>query len=266
MTFLLVYFAIGIVAGILSGLFGIGGGIVIVPALIIFCKFNQLAANSTSLAALLLPVGILAVVTYYKAKLIDIRGALLIGLGIFIGIVGGSFSALKLPEDLLKAFYGIFLVVIAWTYIDFKDLFKRAPFQQTKPEFFSNNERHFSVIYYLLLGCFSGILAGLFGIGGGIVIVPGLISVFRYPYKKAVGTSLMALLLPVGLPGVLIYYQTGQLEILPAALIGFGLLIGALAGAFAAIEIPSKSIKRLYGVFILLAGLNFIFQYPGLTR
>jgi len=262
MTAAIVYLGIGLIAGVLSGLFGIGGGIVIVPTLILFCHFTQIAANSTSLAALLLPVGILAVLAYRKEKLIATRAALIIALGLSIGVIGGAISALHLPSSLLKRLYGLFLIYISITYIDFGSLFRRKSshleIEQTEPM----SEKQSPFVHFLLLGVAAGVMAGLFGIGGGIIIVPALISIFKYRYKTAVGTSLMALLLPVGLPGVLIYYRTGQLEIGTALLIGLGLSFGAMLGALIAIEMPTKLIKRIYGLFILLVGLNFIFQFP----
>ncbi|MDD5539291.1 MAG: sulfite exporter TauE/SafE family protein [Candidatus Neomarinimicrobiota bacterium] len=259
MTTPILFVLIGLFAGILSGLFGIGGGIVIVPILIWFFHFSQLAANSTSLAALLLPVGILAVLTYYKEKMVAVRPALLIALGIFIGVAGGSFSALEIPGPILKRLYGIFLVYVALTYLDLKAVFDTKS-KPLKMEFHEASGQSFPAIFFIGLGVVAGIMAGLFGIGGGVIIVPALISIFKYPYKKAVGTSLAALLFPVGLPGVLIYYQSGQLQLASALLIGLGLLGGALIGALAAIELPAKLIKRMYGVFLLLAGINFIFQ------
>jgi len=82
----------GIVVGILSGLFGIGGGIVMVPSLIVIFGMGILDANATSLAAMLLPVGILGVLSYYKAGLINVRESLWIALGLFLG----SFSVVSL--------------------------------------------------------------------------------------------------------------------------------------------------------------------------
>ena len=80
----------GIVVGILSGIFGIGGGIVLVPSLIVIFGMDILDANATSLAAMLLPVGILGVISYYKAGYIKVREALWMALGLFIGsFVGG---------------------------------------------------------------------------------------------------------------------------------------------------------------------------------
>ncbi|HPC35711.1 MAG TPA: sulfite exporter TauE/SafE family protein [Candidatus Marinimicrobia bacterium] len=258
----LFFILVGLMAGILSGLFGIGGGIVIVPILIWFGHFSQLAANSTSLAALLLPVGILAVLTYHKEKMVNVRQALLISLGIFIGVVGGAISALEIPAPILKRLYGIFLLYIAWTYIDIRSLFlNRYKREESNPRY--EIVRFNQPSYYIILGFVAGMMSGLFGIGGGIIIVPALISIFKYPYKKAVGTSLMALLLPVGLPGVLVYYRAGQLQIAPALSIALGLLFGALIGALISIKLPSRLIKRIYGIFLLLAGFNFIFQNPG---
>ncbi|MFH1212963.1 MAG: sulfite exporter TauE/SafE family protein [Candidatus Neomarinimicrobiota bacterium] len=262
----LFFFLIGLFAGILSGFFGIGGGIVIVPMLILFFHFPQVAANGTSLAALLLPVGIFAVLAYHRKKLVDVRGALIIGLGIFIGVIGGSFSALELPAPLLKRLYGLFLLYIAWDYIDFPFRIHSRPNSVPVNLPYVSKQSKQSFYCFLALGLIAGVMAGLFGIGGGIIIVPALISIFKYHYKKAIGTSLMALLLPVGLPGVLIYFRTGKMEILPALLIGLGLLFGALFGALVAIDFPSKFIKRIYGVFVLLTGLNFIFQIPGLNN
>ena len=73
--------AIGLLAGIFSGLFGIGGGIVMVPAMVVLANFPLIKATGTSLAAILLPVGILGVIAYYRARLIDIRGSILIAVG-----------------------------------------------------------------------------------------------------------------------------------------------------------------------------------------
>ena len=252
------FILVGFVAGVLSGLFGIGGGIVIVPIMIWFGHFSQLAANSISLTALLLPVGILAVLAYHKSKMVKVRQALFISLGIFIGVVGGAILALEIPAHFLKRLYGIFLLYIAWTYIDIPSLLANRDNQEKTNQQFENLNLDRPVCY-IVLGFAAGIMSGLFGIGGGIIIVPALISIFKYPYKKAVGTSLMALLLPVGLPGVLIYNRAGQLQIGPALFIALGLLFGALVGALVAIELPTKLIKRIYGGFLLLAGFNFIF-------
>lgn len=109
----MVFVAIGLAAGVLAGLFGIGGGIVIVPSLLYFAKMTPQTATGTSLAALLLPVGALGAWQYYRNGSLDIRAALWIALGIFIGAWLGAGLALKLPAKDLQRAFAVFLVFVA---------------------------------------------------------------------------------------------------------------------------------------------------------
>jgi uncharacterized membrane protein YfcA len=104
---------IGLGAGLLSGLFGVGGGIVIVPLLVFVAHFAQKTATGTSLAALLLPVGALAAWQYYKADALDLRAALLIAPGLLIGGYIGARIALQLPSRDLQRGFAVFLCVVA---------------------------------------------------------------------------------------------------------------------------------------------------------
>ena len=104
---------IGIIAGVMSGLFGIGGGLIIVPALIAFLRLGILQANATSLAAMLLPVGILGVINYYKAGFIHVRDALWVSVGLIAGSFLGAELALSLQVGMLSKFYAAFLFYIA---------------------------------------------------------------------------------------------------------------------------------------------------------
>ena len=107
------YLAIGGIAGILSGLFGIGGGVVIVPALLLIARMKPETATGTSLAALLLPVGALGAYRYYRSGFLDLPVALKLAAGLFVGAWVGAHLALKLsPRDLQRAF-AAFLVVVA---------------------------------------------------------------------------------------------------------------------------------------------------------
>lgn len=109
--FMLLLF-IGLLAGILSGLVGVGGGIIIVPALMFFVGFTQKQAQGTSLGLLLLPIGILAVLNYYHKGLIDVKVVGMMALGFLVGGFLGSKLALTLPEETLKK---IFAVVLFYT-------------------------------------------------------------------------------------------------------------------------------------------------------
>ncbi len=105
-----------------------------------------------------------------------------------------------------------------------------------------------------IIGLIGGVLSGLFGIGGGLVIVPALILVAGFPIATAAGTSLAALLLPVGLFGALEYYRAGNVDIRAAAVIAVGLLIGAYFGARLGTMLPQQAVQRAFGVFLLVVG------------
>ncbi len=103
----------------------------------------------------------------------------------------------------------------------------------------------------LAIGVAAGLLAGLFGIGGGVVIVPALLLVARMSPQRAVGTSLAALLLPVGALGAWHYYRSGQVDMRAALLVALGLFVGAWLGANLALRLPARDLQRAFAVFLL---------------
>jgi uncharacterized membrane protein YfcA len=109
----LVFIGIGLGAGVRAGMFGIGGGIVIVPALILLARFAPQAATGTSLAIFLLPVGLLGALTYYKEGHVRVLPALLLALGVFLGSPVGAKIALAMSALALKRTFAVFLVVVA---------------------------------------------------------------------------------------------------------------------------------------------------------
>jgi uncharacterized membrane protein YfcA len=114
------------------------------------------------------------------------------------------------------------------------------------------------VVTGLLLGLVAGVLSGMFGIGGGLIIVPALILIFNESPRTAIGTSLFALMWPVGLLGVLEYWRNGHLRPALGALIAVGLFIGAYFGARVTLSISTATMKRSYAVFLLIVGLYFL--------
>jgi uncharacterized protein len=106
------YILLGLAAGILSGLVGIGGGILIVPALVFLFGFSQQQAQGTTLALLVLPIGLLAAWTYYKQGFVDIRVVGLIAAGFVVGSFFGARNATAISNEVLGKVFGIFLVLI----------------------------------------------------------------------------------------------------------------------------------------------------------
>lgn len=112
MTWVLVAL-IGLVAGVVSGLFGIGGAIVIVPALVLLAKLPQHTASGTSLASLLLPVGLLGALEYYRRGQVNVAYAAIIAAGLFVGALVGAQLAGGLSDTVLRRAFGAFLLLVA---------------------------------------------------------------------------------------------------------------------------------------------------------
>ena len=112
------------------------------------------------------------------------------------------------------------------------------------------------MLVFLAVGLVAGVLSGLFGIGGGILIIPALIFFAKFPTKLALGTSLGAMLLPVGLLGAYAYYQQGNLNIKASMLIGLGLFLGAWVGARLAQQISGSTLQRMFAVFIVIMAVR----------
>ncbi|MFT4070489.1 MAG: sulfite exporter TauE/SafE family protein [Dysgonamonadaceae bacterium] len=247
---------LGLAAGILSGLFGIGGGIVMVPSLIAFFGFSILDANSISLTAMLLPVGIFGVAAYYRAGYISIRNASWIAVGLLAGSYFGAELAEVIKEGILARLYALFLFYIALTYLDIPKFFKG-----NTPKPLSDPQKSLNPAGMIAVGVLAGVIAGLFGKGGGIIIVPALVNIFHYDTKAAVATSLAALQLPVGLPSVLVYAHNGHLNLHYAALIAVGIVIGAYLGSRMAVKIPSGIFKKTYALFLFAVAFYMAFRY-----
>lgn len=111
-------------------------------------------------------------------------------------------------------------------------------------------------LLYIALGVVAGGLAGLFGVGGGVIMVGGMVALMQLPFTKATGTSLAAMLLPVGIFGVMEYWRKGNLEVRAALLLAAGLTLGAWLGARLAHEIAPAALQRGFAVFLVLMAVR----------
>jgi len=111
-----------------------------------------------------------------------------------------------------------------------------------------------------LIGLTAGVVSGLFGVGGAILIIPGLVLLLGLSQHAAQGTSLAALLLPVGFLGALQYYKRGEVNVPYAAIIAIGLFFGAFLGAKLAGTMGNLALRRAFGVFLLLVAARLLFS------
>lgn len=109
---------------------------------------------------------------------------------------------------------------------------------------------------FVALGVLAGVLAGLFGIGGGVIMVIGMASWFQMPFQTATGTSLAAMILPVGIFAVMEYHRRGHLDLRVALLLAVGLTVGAWVGARMAQHTAPAMLQRLFAVFLLVMAVR----------
>ncbi|MDR1678161.1 MAG: sulfite exporter TauE/SafE family protein [Prevotellaceae bacterium] len=250
---------VGIFTGILSGMFGIGGGIVMVPVLIAVCGLGMLDAYASSLAAMLLPVGILGVINYYKAGFINVKHALWIAVGMFVGSFFGAKVAVSIDISWLSKLYALFLLYVIIQFLNIPQLIFGKKKKETLHSPFPTV--HYPLWQFLVVGLFAGVIAGMFGKGGGIIVVPALVKLFNYDTRAATATSLAALQLPTGLPSVIVYAQDGHLNYLYATLLAVGIVIGAFFGSKWALKLSGVIFKRIYAVFLVGAAGYMVLKY-----
>jgi uncharacterized membrane protein YfcA len=112
MTTSIAYLVLGLAAGILSGLIGIGGGVIIVPALIFLFGMSQHTAQGTTVAMLVPPVGVLAALVYYRQGFVNVPAAALLATGFFLGSMGGAKIAVSMSASVLEKVFGVVIVLI----------------------------------------------------------------------------------------------------------------------------------------------------------
>jgi len=117
-----------------------------------------------------------------------------------------------------------------------------------------------TVLLLLVIGLGSGIASGLFGIGGGVIVVPALVYLAGYPQHTAIGTSLAVLLPPVGLAAAIEFYRHGYVNIKVALIVALGLFIGAWAGARFANRLSGPHLRLLFGIFVVCLGFYVVYD------
>jgi uncharacterized protein len=240
----------GVCGGLLSGLFGVGGGIVMVPLLGVILNLDQHRAQGATLAAMLLPTGLPAVLQYRRrgiASSVPLVGVLI--LAFLFGIYGGSLVANRIPSNALRWGYAGFLVFLAVR-----------TFLRQEPPVVDRGAEPFDLsglwTWGLPIGFLAGVVSGLTGLGGAVVVIPLLAARFRMTQHEAQLASLMMLLPPIGLPGVYVYAQAqGGLPWLVILGVAIGFAVGALGGARVATRMRGAKLKQIYAGVVLVMAL-----------
>lgn len=238
---------IGLIAGFLSGLFGVGGGILIVPAVVFLLGFGQRIAAGTSLAAIV-PTSLVGVISYAVNGSVDWVSAILLAIGAIAGAQLGSYLLAKLPKRALQwGFIGFILVVVV-------SLFLIVPSRTAEIDLSVG-----TIIGLILLGFLTGVLSGLLGIGGGVVVVPMLILLFGASDLIAKGTSLL-MMVPTAISGTIGNVRRGNVDLKAAAIIGIAACTTTALGAIVASIVPPFVGNLLFAAFLIVIAIRMVLQ------
>lgn len=235
------YIGIGLLAGLLSGLFGVGGGTVIVPLLVMFLAFNQRFAAGTSLAAIV-PTATVGVISYAVGGTVDWLAAILLAIGGIVGTQIGTRLIHHISQTALRWTFVAFVVVVIVS------LFLVIPSRDA--------EIHLTVwsgIALVVVGVLTGILSGLIGVGGGVVVVPVLILLFGASDLVAKGTSLL-FMIPAAISGTIGNIRRKNVDLVAAACVGVAACCTTALGAWLATLMSPLLANILFAAFMVFIG------------
>ena len=238
--------AVGLGAGLLSGLFGVGGGILIVPAFVLLLKFDQRLANGTSLGAVL-PISVAGLITYWTHGNVDWYMALWLAIGALAGAVVGTKWIHILPKKVLGYLFAVMLLITAIR------LF--IPLNADGREALTV----FAAIALVFIGFVTGTLAGLLGIGGGVVMVPAMSVFFSELSVVAKGTS-VAVIIPTSIMGTWRNWKADNVDLRVAGIVGVSGIISAIGGGVIADQMSQDLSNILFASLVLIVALRMVWD------
>jgi uncharacterized membrane protein YfcA len=236
---------IGAIGGVLSGAFGVGGGIIMVPLLTTMAKLDQRRAAATSLVAII-PAGVVGTVTYGLAGHVDALAAALIA----AGGVAGSFLGTRLLRNLSIGW-------LRWLFIGLLALVAVRLFFEIPARAGTIALTPVSIPGLVVLGLVMGIASGLFGIGGGVIVVPILVAVFGAGDLLAKGTSLLAII-PGAVTGTVRNARAGLVDVIDGSIVGVTAAVASFGGVAIAAALSPQLATILFAVLLLAATVQLL--------
>lgn len=237
---------VGLGAGFLSGIFGVGGGILIVPGLVFFAKMDQRRAHGTSLAAVL-PISIASLVTYWSHDHVDWHVAFWLAIGAVAGAILGTKLLKTARHDMLSYGFAVLLIVSAirlyWT----SSADGRTDLTVV------------AAIVLVVIGVATGTLAGLLGVGGGVIMIPAMVLLLGETNVLAKGTSL-AVIIPTSITGTIRNRKTANVDVKAAVVVGLAGIVSAIVGASLAADMSESLSNALFATLLLVVAVQMIYR------
>jgi len=237
---------VGLGAGFLSGIFGVGGGILIVPGVVFFAKMDQRKAHGTSLAAVL-PISFASLITYWSHDHVDWHVALWLAVGAIAGAVLGTKLLKTARHDVLSYGFAAVLIVSAirlyWTTS-------------------ADGRTGLSVaaaLALIVIGVATGTLAGLLGVGGGVIMIPAMVLLLGEMNVMAKGTSL-AVIIPTSITGTIRNRKTANVDVKAAVVVGLSGIVSAVVGGSLAASMSESLSNGLFATLLLVVAVQMVYR------
>jgi uncharacterized protein len=237
---------VGLAAGLLSGMFGVGGGILIVPGLVLIAKMDQRMAHGTSLAAVL-PISLASLASYWSQDKVDWSVGLWLALGAITGALLGTKLLQVLPHRTLALGFAGLLVVTAIRLFMPLTSGERDPLEIA------------AVLALVAIGVGTGILAGLLGVGGGVVMVPAMMMLLTMPSAFAKGTS-VAVIIPTALMGTWRNRTKKNVDMRAAVICGVGGIPAAVVGGWISAQMTDTVSNVLFASLLVVVAARLLLQ------
>ena len=235
---------VGIVGGLLSGLFGVGGGIVMVPLLIMLARMDQKRASTTSLVAIV-PTAVAGSITYFANGQVDVLAAAIVAAGGIVGAWIGARLLRRISMEWLRWAFIALLVVVAIR------LVVVAPERGAGTVDWNVG----TVLGLIALGLLMGVASGLFGIGGGLIMVPSFIALFGMGDLIAKGTSLAAMI-PTAVSGTITNLRGGMVDLRAGLIVGVAATVASFGGVWLAFLLPADVAAWLFAALLIAAAVQ----------
>ena len=240
---------IGFGAGGLSGAFGVGGGIVLIPLLVLLLHITQKRAQATSLVMVAL-AGAAGSVTYAIAGEVAWIPAAFILIGGLAGSLIGSSLVKRTSDHRLQIGFGLLLIAVAVRLL--------LPITtESNAEFMSISA--VAAVGFVLSGLAMGLLSALFGVGGGIILIPIIVTAFGFPQQLAAGTSL-TVMAPIALLGAWRQSRTGATDWRMGLRFGVASIPGSIIGAIVAVSVSGSVLRVLFALLLIVIGLRMTIE------
>ncbi|MGC9066395.1 MAG: sulfite exporter TauE/SafE family protein [Candidatus Ratteibacteria bacterium] len=237
----------GLVAGFICGLTGMGGGTIYVPIFYFLFDFSIKKAIGTSLMVIFIS-SVFAFLTHLKGGQINFKMALFLIISGIIGAQAGSAITAKLPDNAVKIFFICLTIVLSFNmWRDRKNHVGSGPAQID-----------LSPVKLILIGFTGGMISGMGGVGGAIILVPLLHLYAGVPINICIGTTLSVVMFN-SLSGAAGYLYHGLVDVQTGALTGLAAIFTAIAGAKVSMKTPTRKLRKIFSVILLMAGLAVVF-------